>query len=107
MGGITLKYVPRSIGSVSTSLWDVPHLDSTSTSTILIKSFWMTYVGELQLERHRGCLIGMHFIQQLPAESRFLGRIFFGRFFLFQCMTCHNKTSVSGAQQKPPENIRP
>lgn len=26
--------------------------------------------GELQLERHRGCLIELHFIQQLPAESR-------------------------------------
>ena len=38
--------------------------------TSLPDEIQFSFQGELQLERHRGCLTELQFIQQLPPESR-------------------------------------
>lgn len=60
------------------SVWDVPYCSfNLNIDHFAKKEFLVDLpIGELQLERHRGCLIELHFIQQLPAESRFLGSDF-------------------------------
>ena len=65
------------------SVWDVPYCSFNLNIDYFAKKEFLVDlpIGELQLERHRGCLIELHFIQQLPAESRFLGSDF--RFHLF------------------------
>lgn len=86
------------------SVWDVPYCSfNLNIDHFAKKEFLVDLpIGELQLERHRGCLIELHFIQQLPAESRFLGSDFRLHLFFFAIFSpaflSHHKKKKSGSR---------
>ena len=84
------------------SVWDVPYCSfNLNIDHFAKKEFLVDLpIGELQLERHRGCLIELHFIQQLPAESRFLGSDFRFHLFFFAIFS-----PVFFSRKTPSENI--